>query len=315
MFPIRFLLTDDNEINLEVEKLMLESCGLEVLTAGSGAEAVKMAAETDFFMIFMDIHMPEMDGFTAAELIRRKNQSTAIIALSADEIPETDPDLVRSGMNGSIRKPLQLSDLKELLNRYITPETLPGGSAFSGDTIFSYDELIAVMKSEKTVHRLVKQFLSVHGKDCEQLNEYINSGNFTDARKILHNIIGISGNMFCKRLYSVSCRLSTEVKRDCCDSLDDFNTIWDETLSELTECHRRLSDSGDPENETPDWNKLRDEFFALCSDFDVAAADIFSENTRLFEKNMSAGAFGKLKNAVLRYDFMWICDNMEVFNV
>lgn len=294
---------------------MLESCGLEVLTAGSGAEAVEMAAETDFFMIFMDIRMPEMDGFTAAELIRRKDKNTVIIALSADEIPETDPALVRSGMNGAIRKPLQLSDLKELLSRYITPESLPGGTAFSGDTLFSHDELIAVMKNERTVYRLVKQFLTVHGNDCRLLNEHINSGSFTGAREILHNLIGISGNLFCKRLYSVSCRLSTEVKRDCFDSLEAFNAIWEETFAELTEYCRSLSDISDTENEVPGWNELKNEFFDLCSDFDVAAADIFSENTRLFETNMSADAFQKLKNAVLRYDFMWICDNMEVFNV
>lgn len=312
---MRFLLIDDNEINLEVEKLMLESCGLEVFTAESGAEAVEMAAETDFFMILMDIHMPEMDGFTAAEIIRRNNKDTVIIALSADEIPETDPDFVRSGMNGSVRKPLQMSELKELLSRYITPESLPGGTVFSGDTIFSYDELIAVIKSERSVYRLVKQFLTVHGKDCELLNEYIRSGSFTGAREILHNMIGISGNMFCKRLYSVSCRLSTEIKRDCCDSLEAFNAIWDETFAELTECCRRLSDSSDPENVPPDWSKLKDEFFALCSDFDVAAADIFSENTSIFRTNMSDEDFGKLKEAVLRYDFMWICDNMEAFNV
>ncbi|MDE5861990.1 MAG: response regulator, partial [Ruminococcus sp.] len=53
---MEILLVDDNEINMEIQKMMIESNGITVKTASNGADAVKMAEEQDFFMIFMDIH-------------------------------------------------------------------------------------------------------------------------------------------------------------------------------------------------------------------------------------------------------------------
>lgn len=306
-------MVDDNEITLEVEKLMLESCGIEVQTASSGTQAVEMAGENDYSIIFMDIHMPEMDGYTAAGLIRSNDNDVKIIALSADEIPESEDSFVRSGMNGSIRKPMQLSDIKELLGRYLVVKR-DSEAADSAEMIFSYDDLYAVMMDEKAIYRLVNQFLTVHGRDCGKLEKYLKNGNFTGAREILHNIIGISGNMFCKRLYAVSCRLSAEVKRDCYDSLDEFTEVWELTFAELTDCWKRLSGS-EHENIIQDWGKLRNEFMSLCGDYDVAAVDLFDENVRTFMANMSADSFKKLRSAIEKYDFMWICDNMEVLNV
>lgn len=309
---MEFLLTDDNEITLEIERLMLESCGLSVVTAKSGNEAVKIASEKQFFMIFMDIHMPEMNGFRAAELIRKNCPDVPVIALSADEIAADDPDYIKSGMNGSLLKPLQMDDLKELLNRFLVLDFADRSTVSPDDSLFSYDELFAVMKDKKAVLRLLTQFLSVHSRDCDMLNEHINNGEITSAREILHNVIGISGNMFCKRLYRVSGRLSDELKKGVSDSLGSFNEIWNDTFRELSACRKKLSAEEENGSASADWKSLRESFNSLCEDFDVTAAELFAENIKIFEENMTSDSFAQLKNAVSGYDFPWIIDNRLV---
>ena len=312
---MEFLLTDDNEITLEIEKLMLESRGLAVVTAQSGAEAVRLASEKQFFMIFMDIHMPEMDGFRASELIREKCPNVPVIALSADEIASDAPEYIKSGMSGSLLKPLQMDDLKELLNRFLVLDFTDESVESSDDSLFCYEELFAVMKDKKAVLRLLTQFLSVHSRDCEMLNAHIINGEVISAREILHNVIGISGNMFCKRLYHVSGRLSDELKRGVSDSLVSFTEVWNDTFKALSECRKKLSEEEEEHTGLADWKSLRDNFNSLCEDFDVSAAELFAENIEVFEENMTPVKFEQLKNAVSGYDFPWITDNMEALYV
>lgn len=312
---MEFLLTDDNDITLEIEKLMLESCGLSVVTACSGEEAVKLADENDFFMIFMDINMPGMNGFQTSEVIRQKNKDVPIIALSADKIDGSNEDYIKSGMNGALLKPLDPDDLKKLLGKYIVIDIAEKNDEEIDDSLFAYDELLAVMKDEKAVCRLLTKFLTIHDDDCNALKEHIKNNEIFRAREIMHNIIGISGNMFCKRLYRISCALSGELKQGSSDSLESFTEIWNDTFKELSECREKLSDSEETVEKDVDWNELKKNFNRLCADFDVYASDVFSENISVFMKNMTRENFNKLKNAILNYDFPWIIDNSEVLYV
>lgn len=307
---IKVLLVDDNEINLEIQSLMLESCGLDVTTVDRGESAVEFARKQNFSLIFMDINMPEMDGYTACGLIRKKDKSVPVIALSADRISADDSKFIESGMSASLLKPLQMTELKELLSRYIdigSTETVHD----SDDVIFAYDELIAVMKDEKSVLRVLKQFLSIHSRDCEVLSEYAENGNFIGAREILHNITGISGNMFCKRLYRLSCSLSAELKQERYDSLREFTEVWNLTFSTLTEYHAKLAEKYSSDDYKSDWKTLWESFFSLACEFDISAVDIFTENMHSFMANMKADDFRRLKKSVLNYDFLWISENMQ----
>lgn len=305
---MRVLVVDDNEINLEIQKMTLESCGLDVDTAESGEEAVELAEKHDFSIIFMDINMPGMNGYTACKLIRKTNKDVAVIALSADN-PKNDSRFAESGMTDYLLKPLQADALKKMLKKYmnIQAETR---TANAENVIFDYDELISVIKDEKAVLRLLNQFISVHNRDCELLNDYIKAGNFSDAREIMHDIRGISGNMFCRRLYKLSCELNNELKQECSESLDSFTEIWNTTFRTLEEYHDKLEKKYPTKENPTEWKTLWNSFIALCYEFDISAVDIFTEHMQSFMANMSAGKFKELKKAVLNYDFLWISENM-----
>ena len=88
VFRGRVLMADENEINREVCQTMLADVGLEVEAAGNGEEAVSRAKHGTYDVIFMDCQMPAMDGYEAARVIRKTEQSenlkrTPVVALTA----------------------------------------------------------------------------------------------------------------------------------------------------------------------------------------------------------------------------------------
>ncbi len=288
--------------------MMIEGCGLTVLTAGSGAEAVEMAENQEFFMIFMDIHMPEMDGYEASRLIRKTNKSVPIIALTADSISEVESKFSESGIDGYLSKPLQMNELHELLQNYIN--ITPVSESEKSNGYFDYDALSAVFHDDNAVQRLLSQFISAHAKDCDNVRDSIVDGDYISAREILHNIIGISGNLFCKKLYTISCRLSSELKKNYSDSFESFEEVWDKTWNAINSCIKQVTENQEI-TVHKQFPEIWDEFFSLCTEFDISAVDIFTENKRLFMDNMEKSVFEQLQKAVMNYDFLWISENME----
>jgi CheY-like chemotaxis protein len=79
------LMVDDNPVNLYALKATLDHCGVEIVRAGSGADALRLVLQRDFALILMDVQMPGMDGFETATLIRQRERSsrTPIIFVTA----------------------------------------------------------------------------------------------------------------------------------------------------------------------------------------------------------------------------------------
>jgi PAS domain S-box-containing protein len=122
--PARVLIAEDNPVNQMVAMRLLKRLGCRVDVAHNGAEAVQMATRLPYSAIFMDCHMPEMDGFEAARAIRRRENalglsSTAIIALTASVLQEDRERCLSAGMDDIIGKPVQIADLAKVLRRFV----------------------------------------------------------------------------------------------------------------------------------------------------------------------------------------------------
>ena len=120
---IRVLVAEDNTVNQLVAVRLLERLGCRVDVAGNGAEAVQMAARLPYSLIFMDCHMPEMDGFEATLEIRRRESelgltATPIVALTASVLQEDRDRCASTGMDGIIGKPVQPEELAQALRRF-----------------------------------------------------------------------------------------------------------------------------------------------------------------------------------------------------
>jgi signal transduction histidine kinase len=112
------LVVDDSEINRTVATAMLESLGFRVDAADNGLSALFKAQQKKFDVIFMDMHMPEMDGLVATRRIREEqgpNTSTRIIALTASVQQEDIEKCRAAGMDAFMPKPLKTDRMKAVL--------------------------------------------------------------------------------------------------------------------------------------------------------------------------------------------------------
>lgn len=120
----KVLLVEDNELNREIATEILKSLGLKVDYAADGMEAVEIMsseAGNQYDMIFMDIQMPKMDGYTATREIRTlkdtKKANVPIIAMTANAFDEDRKKAIKAGMNGHIAKPIDVNVILQNLDR------------------------------------------------------------------------------------------------------------------------------------------------------------------------------------------------------
>ncbi|MCP4353076.1 MAG: response regulator [Desulfobacterales bacterium] len=123
----RVLLVEDNEINLQVSRELLELVGVRVTVARNGKEAVELAAAKRFDCILMDFHMPIMDGLTATREIRKgpAPPDVPILAMTANAMADDRERCIKAGMNDHISKPVKPEKLYETLIRWIIPDAAP----------------------------------------------------------------------------------------------------------------------------------------------------------------------------------------------
>jgi DNA-binding response OmpR family regulator len=109
---LKILLVDDEADIVEVVQDRLEHYGFNVVTAGSGVDALKKLAVEAFDGIFLDIKMPEMDGMEALGEIRKRDTKIPVIILTASSTQATAIEAMNRGANDYILKPLEWDELK-----------------------------------------------------------------------------------------------------------------------------------------------------------------------------------------------------------
>ncbi len=123
----RILLVEDTPINQTLETILLQRMGYEVSIANNGIEAIEAFSTREFDLILMDIHMPEMGGVEAAEIIRtlEKNQQlqrTPIIAVTANALKGDKERYLAAGMDGYVSKPIAVNALRHEIKGLLREE-------------------------------------------------------------------------------------------------------------------------------------------------------------------------------------------------
>ena len=127
----KVLLVEDQPLNIEITKCMLEDIGIDVVTAENGQAAVNIFnnyADGTFDAVIMDVRMPVMDGLSATRKIRvlPKNDAASIpiIALTADTYEEDIKKTVEAGMNAYLTKPVDQEEMLLMLNNFCLEKKL-----------------------------------------------------------------------------------------------------------------------------------------------------------------------------------------------
>jgi len=195
---IKVLLVDDNKINLKLAQTLLEIQGIEVVTAEDGQQAVELSGRQYFNLILMDLHMPKLNGFSAAKTIRNTDNpcnQTIIVALTANAMPDEQLQVFGSGMNDILLKPITEQQLLDVLTRWVKTENsndnnksepvnsmnnifdkelgiqLAGGNEQLANELFpmlmselpSHRENLLISKQEKDMRELKKHIHKLHG--------------------------------------------------------------------------------------------------------------------------------------------------------
>lgn len=168
------MVVDDNAINLNLMEFLLGSYGARVLTAGDGEEAVSMASSNPLDLIIMDIHMPRMNGFEAAEQIHQQadNRHTPIVALTADAMQKNKDEITQHSFNAYLIKPIDEDRLKTTLTRLLLTGTQ--SDMIANESITTQPEHLSKDAGKELIIRDYAQAIRIAGNSETIANKLFN---------------------------------------------------------------------------------------------------------------------------------------------
>ena len=227
--PLRVLVAEDHAVNRAYLEAVLEKLGHHGVFVGDGHGAV-LAVQTQppdqaFDVVLMDLHMPDMDGFTAARTIREMpapQGRVPIVALTADAF-QTSRELAReAGMEGFLTKPAHLPQLREALQRYgagsasarsepVAPP--PAADAAASTSMLDMVTVNDVMQalSAPRYAELLGRFFDERASTVAALRQAVATASQAELRSRAHSLKGASASLGLRALSGVAQHLQASV--------------------------------------------------------------------------------------------------------
>ena len=218
-------------MNQQVATELLESAGATVRIANHGGEALSILTEGEehppFDVVFMDLQMPEMDGYTATKLIRAQPRlhGLPIIAMTAHALVEERQNCLDAGMSDHVTKPIDPDALLATLLRWAKPRQVVVGEkarpTMSGDEIILpeiegvdlEDGLKRVVGNKRLYRNLLQQFASKQADAPTQVAAAIASGDRKLAERIAHTVKGVAGNLGLGQVFVAAEKLEKTIRQ------------------------------------------------------------------------------------------------------
>jgi PAS domain S-box-containing protein len=220
----RVLLVDDTPVNRLVGREMLEQAGIVVTEAADGLEAIdaiRKAQEAPYTLILMDMQMPRLGGIEATREIRAlpNGKAIPIVAMTANAFGEDRDTCIAAGMNDHIAKPVEPNVLYATIGTWMGVQTAvaPGSPAQShakADGAAATDplphdldfaRLVIITQGKTAVMRgVLKQFMTHHQSDQENLCRHIDAGDYEAAFQVVHALKGSAGQIGATELHTTA---------------------------------------------------------------------------------------------------------------
>ncbi len=254
---LKVLITDDNMFNREVLAELLSTLGVEAQTAESGRVAIKMIADNEFDLIFMDVQMPDIDGLEATEIIRSNPDFSElpIIAITARTQSVDIKQCFDAGMNDYLSKPVNIGEIQQKILRWT-------GAALLTDRYTSFANTMSISMSrgerglpvkmpivdiEKGMMQAggdaikyrswAQNFVEVHTPNLKKSIDAFHRNDSVTVKQITHQLKGGAGYVGAASLQNMASLLEDALKSgsvDDCESIfDEFSTVFKKTLITL----------------------------------------------------------------------------------
>jgi PAS domain S-box-containing protein len=247
------LLVEDNEINQQVARELLERYGLVVSVADNGEEALQALQSGSFDVVLMDLQMPVMDGFEATRRIRQdaRFRDLPILALSAAVMAQDRADCLAAGMNDHVAKPVVPQEMLETLAKWIRPgaendppfrfvaaprdagQVLPELPGFDLDAA-----LERVGGNRALLETLLLNFSAQFGQAADEMDALIRADRKDEAAARAHQIGGSAGNLGAAALHAAAERLERALRKKTApraqeESREEFNAALAQVLESI----------------------------------------------------------------------------------
>jgi two-component system sensor histidine kinase/response regulator len=227
-FNANLLVAEDNPVNQEVAKMMLEVMGCRVDVAENGIQAVELAMERHYDVILMDCQMPEMDGYEASRVIREREAAgngedgarrpVTIIAITGNSTNYDRDQCLSMGMNDLLRKPYTIEELREILARWLPAGVSAGAAAppakgmetpviseSSPIDLKLLDNIRSLQRegAQDILAKVIDHYLSQSPDTIRKLNEAVAANDGELIRAIAHRFKSGSANLGALRLAEI----------------------------------------------------------------------------------------------------------------
>ncbi|MBC3875337.1 ATP-binding protein [Undibacterium flavidum] len=234
-FPLRMLIVDDNPTNRKVASMMLERLGYQAKTANDGREAVDhiLAADASreaFDIVWMDLHMPVLDGLESTKIVRSSAiKQPTIIAVTAAAMHGDKEICLQSGMDDYVSKPLESKELQLALERYLTghgfeirqhevtePKAIDANERDNQHTHFDPNRFMAFCEGNpayrNTFVGLIQNMVNKSPDQFEHALQAWKESRMEEAARIFHTMRGSMGTLGAIVFVDTSRELETAIK-------------------------------------------------------------------------------------------------------
>lgn len=324
---MRILLVEDNELNQQIARELLQSVGILVTLADNGKTALDLVKSAPdplpFDAILMDIQMPVMDGHQATIELRKDERfkKLPIIALTAHAMEEEKQLCLEEGMNGHIAKPIEPQILFSTLAQWAKKK--PGPASEQNQILDSKAGLRRVAANRKLYDTLLKRFCSGQAGAISSIRKTLAEGNVETAIRTAHTLKGIAGNIGAIYLQKLAAAVEDSIKKGGTNDeiaviLNECEEVFNKTMAEIgkytdasQEDNMKKIDEPKPEPGQPAPEKVDSSsaariirrFHYLLSQSDGEAEDFLELNELYLSNLLGKNTISKLHEALSRFEF------------
>lgn len=225
-----FLIADDEEFNLFLLKNILNKWGVHYLEAVNGKEAVDMALNHSFDLILLDLRMPLMDGYEAAEAILKNNRFSKIIALTGTINPDEVEKIIQAGILGYLQKPFTELSLFQAINKIFSHE--PKGNTLNHPPVILDDLKKMTGDDAAFFNEMLKIFIRSSETGLSVIQDNFNKADWDAVSGAAHKLAAPAKHLNASILYNDLKKLESEAvsQRDIAEMKKLIESIENEIL-------------------------------------------------------------------------------------